>query len=68
MTTPRKPSRVMVVSAKNKRHGGKETRRWTENITRDDAIAQMGYWLTQLGWHYKEIMITSADVQIEDTT
>jgi len=67
MTTPRKAARVLVVTARNRRHGGTETRRWTDRcLTRDDAIAYMGYWLTQLGWDVREIQITNAEWHIED--
>ena len=60
---------VLIVSAKNRRNGSIETRRWTDpHLTREDAIAQMGHWLTQLGWQPKEIMILQAERAIEDKT
>ena len=59
--------KVLVVAAKNKRTREMETRRWSNHdITREDAIAQMGYWLTQLGWDYREISIMSAAWFTED--
>jgi len=65
MTQP-KPVRVTVVTAKNRRTGALETRRWTNDLPKYDAIAQMGFWLAALGWQRTEIMITGAVTKFED--
>lgn len=65
MTKP-KPVRVTVVTAKNRRTGAIETRRWSKDITKYDAIGHMGWWLHQLGWHHSEIMITGCGTHIDE--
>lgn len=62
-------SRVIVVTAKNRRTASIETRRFTTNsrITKEDAIGRMGHWLGILGWQAKEILIVSSIEAIEDT-